>query len=442
MKKDKLKINLNQRNFQTENIKDNLYHLNNSNPNKDSFNKTFYKKNSFSSNLQQYIDIAVTRLNIKCSFLCGQIEEMKKEFCLQLEGMAKIINNRNTSILFPELKTSANMNMNSSLNNFNKIILYDKSKIKNNINKTNSISKNTISQENSSELIPKNGNEKKKFMVKTLIIKKDENNKSFQNKKPSKKIEIIKDYNSSNSINNKNLKIKKIKDKKIITNNKEKALLILFKNNILNIKEKINIKYLNKNLYNEIEPVKFLVTSEKLLINEKLANLYKETTLELPTITSFSNINFVLKDNIENELIREDLSNNKLFFEALFILKNLKFNKNDKNKDLSLLLLNKTNHDNIKNLFINLLKNIKYTIKKVKIDVLINFIDFIENNKILTEQNDLIENKNLFLSYLSFGLNDIYEICKYELIKRDKIITLQNYLKEIEKHNIKLNFQN
>ena len=278
-------------------------------------------------------------------------------------------------------------------------------------------------------------------MVKTLIIKKDDNNKSFLNKKPSKKIEVIEDYNSSNNVN-KSLKIKKNKDKKIITNNKEKALLILFKNNVLNIKEKINIKFLNKNLYSEIDPVKFLVTSEKLLINEKLANLYKETTLELPSITSFSNINFVLKDNIENELIREDLSNNKLFFEALFILKNLKFNKNDKNKDLSLLILNKTNHDNIKNLFINLLKNIKYTIKKVKIDVLINFIEFIENNKILIEQNDLIENQNLYLSYFSFGLNDIYEICKFEIIKRDKIITLQNYLKEIEKHNIKINFQN
>ena len=282
---------------------------------------------------------------------------------------------------------------------------------------------------------------KKKLMVKTLIIKKDDNNKSFLNKKPSKKIEVIEDYNSSNNVN-KSLKIKKNKDKKIITNNKEKALLILFKNNVLNIKEKINIKFLNKNLYSEIDPVKFLVTSEKLLINEKLANLYKETTLELPSITSFSNINFVLKDNIENELIREDLSNNKLFFEALFILKNLKFNKNDKNKDLSLLILNKTNHDNIKNLFINLLKNIKYTIKKVKIDVLINFIEFIENNKILIEQNDLIENQNLYLSYFSFGLNDIYEICKFEIIKRDKIITLQNYLKEIEKHNIKINFQN
>ena len=278
-------------------------------------------------------------------------------------------------------------------------------------------------------------------MVKTLIIKKDDNNKSFLNKKPSKKIEVIEDYNSSNNVN-KSLKIKKNKDKKIITNNKENALLILFKNNVLNIKEKINIKFLNKNLYSEIDPVKFLVTSEKLLINEKLANLYKETTLELPSITSFSNINFVLKDNIENELIREDLSNNKLFFEALFILKNLKFNKNDKNKDLSLLILNKTNHDNIKNLFINLLKNIKYTIKKVKIDVLINFIEFIENNKILIEQNDLIENQNLYLSYFSFGLNDIYEICKFEIIKRDKIITLQNYLKEIEKHNIKINFQN
>ena len=439
MKKDKLKINLNQKNFQSENIKDNLYYLNNSNPNKDPFNKTFYKKNSLSSNLQQYIDIAVTRLNIKCSFLCGQIEEMKREFCLQLEGMTKFINNRN-NFFFPELKTSANMN--SSLNNFNNNILYDKSKIKYNINKTNSISKNTISQENSSEIIPKNGIEKKKLMVKTLIIKKDDNNKSFINKKPSKKIEVIEDYNSSNNNINKSLKIKKNKDKKIITNNKEKALLILFKNNVLNIKEKINIKFLNKNLYSEIDPVKFLVTSEKLLINEKLANLYKETTLELPSITSFSNINFVLKDNIENELIREDLSNNKLFFEALFILKNLKFNKNDKNKDLSLLILSKTNHDNIKNLFINLLKNIKYTIKKVKIDVLINFIEFIENNKILIEQNDLIENQNLYLSYFSFGLNDIYEICKFEIIKRDKIITLQNYLKEIEKHNIKINFQN
>jgi hypothetical protein len=438
MKKDKFKINLVQKNFQSEKIKDNIYYVNNSIPNKDLTNKTYYTSNSIPSDLQQYIDIAVTRLNIKCSFLCGQIEEMKREFCLQLEGMTKFINNRN-NFFFPELKTSANMN--SSLNNYSNSILYDKSKIKYNINKTNSISKNTISQENSSEIIPKIGIEKKKLMVKTLIIKKDDNNKSFLNKKPSKKIEVIEDYNYSYNVN-KSLKIKKNKDKKIITNNKEKALLILFKNNVLNIKEKINIKFLNKNLYSEIDPVKFLVTSEKLLINEKLANLYKETTLELPSITSFSNINFVLKDNIENELIREDLSNNKLFFEALFILKNLKFNKNDKNKDLSLLILNKTNHDNIKNLYINLLKNIKYTIKKVKIDVLINFIEFIENNKILIEQNDLIENQNLYLSYFSFGLNDIYEICKFEIIKRDKIITLQNYLKEIEKHNIKINFQN
>ena len=441
MKKDKFKINLVQKNFQSEKIKDNIYYINNSIPNKDLTNKTYYTSNSIPSDIQQYIDIAVTRLNIKCSFLCGQIEEMKKEFCLQLEGITRFLNNKNNSVIFPDLRASANMN--SSLNTFNNSISYDKSKIKYNINKNNSISKNNL--ENSSEIIPKNGIlEKKKLMVKTLVIKKEENKKNSLNRKASRKIEIIEDYNSinnnnNNNNNNKNLKIKKNKDKKIITK-KEKALLILFNNNVLNLKEKINIKYLNKNLYSEIEPVKYLVTSEKLLINETLANLYKETTLELPTVTSFSNISFLLKENIENELMKDDLKNNKIFFEALFILKSLKFNKNDKNRDLLLLLLNKTNHENIKNLFINLLKNIKFTIKKIKIDVLINFIDYIENNKILIEQNDLIENKNLYLSYFSFGLNDIYEICKLELIKRDKIITLQAYSKEVEKFNIKNNF--
>ena len=437
MKKDKFKINLVQKNFQSEKIKDNIYYVNNSIPNKDLTNKTYYTSNSIPSDLQQYIDIAVTRLNIKCSFLCGQIEEMKKEFCLQLEGITRFLNNKNNSVIFPDLRASANMN--SSLNTFNNSISYDKSKIKYNMNKNNSISKNNL--ENSSEIIPKNGIlEEKKLMVKTLVIKKEENKKNSLNRKASRKIEIIEDYNSiNNNNNNKNLKIKKNKDKKIITK-KEKALLILFNNNVLNLKEKINIKYLNKNLYSEIDPVKYLVTSEKLLINETLANLYKETTLELPTVTSFSNISFLLKENIENELMKDDLKNNKLFFEALFILKSLKFNKNDKNRDLLLLLLHKTNHENIKNLFINLLKNIKFTIKKIKIDVLINFIDYIENNKILIEQNDLIENKNLYLSYFSFGLNDIFEICKLELIKRDKIITLQNYSKEVEKFNIKNNF--
>ncbi len=439
MKKDKFKINLVQKKFQSEKIKDNIYYINNSIPNKDLTNKTYYTSNSIPSDIQQYIDIAVTRLNIKCSFLCGQIEEMKKEFCLQLEGITRFLNNKNNSVIFPDLRASANMN--SSLNTFNNSISYDKSKIKYNMNKNNSISKNNL--ENSSEIIPKNGIlEKKKLMVKTLVIKKEENKKNSLNRKASRKIEIIEDYNSinnNNNNNNKNLKIKKNKDKKIITK-KEKALLILFNNNVLNLKEKINIKYLNKNLYSEIDPVKYLVTSEKLLINETLANLYKETTLELPTVTSFSNISFLLKENIENELMKDDLKNNKIFFEALFILKSLKFNKNDKNRDLLLLLLNKTNHENIKNLFINLLKNIKFTIKKIKIDVLINFIDYIENNKILIEQNDLIENKNLYLSYFSFGLNDIYEICKLELIKRDKIITLQAYSKEVEKFNIKNNF--
>ena len=428
MKKDKFKINLVQKNFQSEKIKDNIYYVNNSIPNKDLTNKTYYTSNSIPSDLQQYIDIAVTRLNIKCSFLCGQIEEMKKEFCLQLEGITRFLNNKNNSVIFPDLRASANMN--SSLNTFNNSISYDKSKIKYNMNKNNSISKNNL--ENSSEIISTNSIlEKKKLMVKTLVIKKEENKKNSLNRKASRKIEIIEDYNSinnNNNNNNKNLKIKKNKDKKIITK-KEKALLILFNNNVLNLKEKINIKYLNKNLYSEIDPVKYLVTSEKLLINETLANLYKETTLELPTVTSFSNISFLLKENIENELMKDDLKNNKLFFEALFILKSLKFNKNDKNRDLLLLLLNKTNHENIKNLFINLLKNIKFTIKKIKIDVLINFIDYIENNKILIEQNDLIENKNLYLSYFSFGLNDIY-----------KIITLQNYSKEVEKFNIKNNF--
>ena len=439
MKKDKFKINLVQKNFQSEKIKDNIYYINNSIPNKDLTNKTYYTSNSIPSDIQQYIDIAVTRLNIKCSFLCGQIEEMKKEFCLQLEGITRFLNNKNNSVIFPDLRASANMN--SSLNTFNNSISYDKSKIKYNMNKNNSISKNNL--ENSSEIIPTNSIlEKKKLMVKTLVIKKEENKKNSLNRKASRKIEIIEDYNSinNNNNNNKNLKIKKNKDKKVITNKKEKALLILFNNNVLNLKEKINIKYLNKNLYSEIDPVKYLVTSEKLLINETLANLYKETTLELPTVTSFSNISFLLKENIENELMKDDLKNNKIFFEALFILKSLKFNKNDKNRDLLLLLLHKTNHENIKNLFINLLKNIKFTIKKIKIDVLINFIDYIENNKILIEQNDLIENKNLYLSYFSFGLNDIYEICKLELIKRDKIITLQNYSKEVEKFNIKNNF--
>ena len=65
--------------------------------------------------LKQYVDMTVTHFSIKCSILCNEIEEMKREFITQLQGIVEGFQLNESS--FPIIKGGG---INKNLN-FNKI---------------------------------------------------------------------------------------------------------------------------------------------------------------------------------------------------------------------------------------------------------------------------------------------------------------------------------
>ena len=63
--------------------------------------------------LKQYVDMTVTHFSIKCSLLCNEIEEMKKEFITQLQGIVEGFQINDS--FFPTVKgggISKNLNFN------------------------------------------------------------------------------------------------------------------------------------------------------------------------------------------------------------------------------------------------------------------------------------------------------------------------------------------
>ena len=398
MKTDKILKKIIQKNNEFLPIKiqkPNIKFLSTTNPTRHRKNNSY--NNNFSSKLYQFIDSTVSHFNIKFNLLSEQIDVMKKEFIDQIEGLIHFIPNE-----FPLIKNQkkSNSKNNNSPFKFNKInlnsnintdsnIFYSKKKIKKGKNffSSNSLNDNIINNNNKNN----------------IIINESKN--SIKNNK-----------NNNNNNNNKN--------ENIIKN-------LIEKNDFFDLDSKLKLSYLNKNLYNSINQKEIINNEYNKMLNI-VNNLKKSFDKNISNTFPASNLSFILK-NSEDEIINDENEINKIFFEIIFKIKEINFNKNNKNNDLYSILLNQTKKESIKNILIDYMKNINNNIKNFSNDYIQNIFDFLEKNKILRDYNELIKLGNKTLSYFAFVFDEIYNIFHYEINKRNKIKYYENILKNIIK---------
>ena len=372
--------------------------------------------------LKQYVDMTVTHFSIKCSLLCNEIEEMKREFITQLQGIVEGFQINDS--FFPTVKgggISKNLNFNK-INMDNALNYIEQNKNLNyNIYNNNTKEKINLNNNEGIDLVYERF---KKIQNSGSNIEYNYNN-NLSNEQNNNNINTI-ILNKNKTVKNVSKSVHKIK----IISNKEKALKILMKSKILTIEDKLKIKNLNHYLFNEFK-TKNLISSCKKDYEKALKNLTSQNK-DLPTLTSTSILSFLTKDK-ENELKDESKEINKKFFNLLYLLSE---KSNDENSSLE------NQYDNfckelkinsIKEFFINYLKNIKNKINDVNDNVIQKVIFYLENNNELIEQTN---NESQLISLFSISVNEINEIFKYEKEKRKKIKIYQNllfYIKKFEK---------
>ena len=379
------------------------------------------------SQLKQYIDMTVTHFSVKCSLLCNEIEEMKREFITQLQGIIEGFSFNQPN--YPIIKGGFNKNFNFGQNlKFNKLNL-DNGYVSTNINENNKM----IYTNNKDKYYINNNDAFEHYFEKNGRKGNSEINNLYSEKlfeeNSCNKININNINNSRNlSLHKKEKSIPQIKSIhkiKIITN-KEKALRILMKSKVLSFDDKLKIKTLNHSLFNDFDTKNILNTCKK--DYEKQLKKINSDNLDLPSLTSTSVLNFLTKEK-ENELKDESNEINKKFLNMLFILSDKKNNENSSLENKYNDLCNEFKVDSIKNLIINYLKTIKDNIKNVNNDIINNFNNYLENNKELIEQND---NQNQLISLFSFSIKELYEIFKFEIGKRKKIKVYEKLLCDIK----------
>ena len=372
--------------------------------------------------LKQYVDMTVTHFSIKCSLLCNEIEEMKKEFITQLQGIVEGFQINDS--FFPTVKgggISKNLNFNK-INMDNALNYIEQNKNLNyNIYNNNTKEKINLNNNEGIDLVYERF---KKIQNSGSNIEYNYNN-NLSNEQNNNNINTI-ILNKNKTVKNVSKSVHKIK----IISNKEKALKILMKSKILTIEDKLKIKNLNHYLFNEFK-TKNLISSCKKDYEKTLKNITSEKK-DLPTLTSTSVLSFITKDK-ENELKDESKEINKKFFNLIYLLSD---KYNDANSSLENQYENickELNINSIKEFFVNYLKKVKNDINNINDDVIKKVIIYLENNKELIEQKD---NQNQLISLFSISVNEINEIFKYEIEKRKKIKIYQNllyYIKKFEK---------
>jgi hypothetical protein len=94
--------------------------------------------------------------------------------------------------------------------------------------------------------------------------------------------------------------------------------------------------------------------------------------------------------------------------------------------------------DSIRQVYLDIVvKKVLYGIEKVDGDVMKKYIECYDRNKDTTfkDQNLFVLNGDMCIAMFAFIMDDIYEIFKYELSKRKKIMHINNEIKLLkQKH--------
>ncbi len=362
------------------------------------------------SELKHFIDMTVTHFTIKCAFLCNQIEIMKKEFIEQLENITEKFSNSEKKIYYSNKKKHPKLNIDSFDND-----CLNYSNIKNIYYNT----PNNCSIEN----------DKKKMSLTFIEANKvNTNPNEYSSKKSNKTIktvieldEMVKnpELEKENFKKKSSKKIIKIELKEKPYSNKELAINYLIKSKMLTLEDKLKLRFTTRRIYNQFSNKKIL-TNEKKIYQQKIKNLEHNIINDEVSITSSSQLSFINKMNEKDTLCNERKRNNIKFLTAIAILKEINSEGIKQAESLYKLILKETKFDCIKSLFISYLKHLNRNVQNKKYRDLNEFINYINKNKELIDQGEMLRGNSYMISLYSFGLNEIYNVYEQEIKKREK----------------------
>ena len=332
----------------------------------------------------------------------------------------------NTSFNIYSSTNSTNNNNNNNNNN----VIYNNKKYNNLVNKhfdtkynKNSIKYNFIKNINNSiEKHLKNPSKKKNVsFINYNYYNNHKNNKKNNFNNSKKKFNNFSNFSNKNdkkkrphslnkiNINNKNIKeflLSSESSKIDLKSNKIKALEILCnKTNFLTKNEKMKIKFLNKELFNNI-----ILNDE-----ENNNNNNNKIKLKFPSKTCQIGINFLNKK--KEEIIFNDQSEiSKNVIKIIYYLFNIqnKFNINNNSKDLYEFIYNFNNVKNIKDLFFNVIYDKIYNKCEISDENINEFRKEISQNKEIF--NLIIQTNNSPLCWIVMNLLEIDEYLEFIIL--------------------------
>ena len=361
--------------------------------------------------MKQYIDMTVTHFTCKCTLLCNEIEEMKKEFVNQLQGIVEGFQLNETS--YPLIK-GYNKIFNQNLN-YNKINLDN-----------GYVSTNYIDQYKNNSNLTLN---KDKFYLNNndgldLVFDKNKRVLNSEGNTLTEKNDFNSPFKNNSRNKNKEANLPQIKSLQKIKNssNKEKAIKILMKSKILSFEDKLKIKFLNHSLYKNYNSRNILNSCKK-EYEKKIKKISAENK-DLPTLTSTSVLNFLKKE--KKKTLKENNEINKKFINLMFTLSEKKNNENSSLENQYNDFCKELKVDSIKQFYQNYLRKVKENINDINNNIINSVVSYLENNKELIEPGN-----NELISLFSFSIKEIFEIFKFEKKKRKRIIDYQTLIDNI-----------
>ena len=408
----------------------------------------------FKKKVSGLINETVNEFNNRYLEMNKNLMKFKNDFLVKMNNIQEIIDNSNSN--YYQIKTEENFNKNiknkilkkknnnilknlsfgintsfninsstnstNNNNNNNNNVIYNNKKYNNLVNKhfdtkynKNSIKYNFIKNINNSiEKHLKNPSKKKNVsFINYNYYNNHKNNKKNNFNNSKKKFNNFSNFSNKNdkkkrphslnkiNINNKNIKeflLSSESSKIDLKSNKIKALEILCnKTNFLTKNEKMKIKFLNKELFNNI-----------ILNDEENNNNNNKIKLKFPSKTCQIGINFLNKK--KEEIIFNDQSEiSKNVIKIIYYLFNIqnKFNINNNSKDLYEFIYNFNNVKNIKDLFFNVIYDKIYNKCEISDENINEFRKEISQNKEIF--NLIIQTNNSPLCWIVMNLLEIDE---------------------------------
>lgn len=400
-----------------------------------SFNKN-QTNNNIPNQLKKFIDITVTQFSVKCAVLVNQIESIKKEFIAQIEGIP---------IAFFNSDSKAQINSLPLINSFDvhtsqKLKLYDN--LQNVIEdqkylrkkKNHTLANSNVDRDFEKET--KRGNKQKIFSF------KDENDLSETGSKndiTKEKEELFTPKQENNQVNEKKCLILTKQnhskesspgksDKKC--NPKLKAFCSLVNSNVLQLDEKIKIKYLNHETNSNIDS-KIIFADTKDFYTKQINHQVKSKYPNFPSQTSIMNLNFLTKD-LESEMENESNKQIEPVYDLLYSLTETKKEDDSNLQSRYQNILKHKNTSSLREMLLEETKNLKENIQSKSDKCLQDYIA-IFNSKEFNELNQEKSESIKCISMLMFIFEEIYSLFNFEIKRRNSLYMLQNELKEVNK---------